>query len=589
MARPRELTPTPPTGFLASAVRLPTATRNSAGRNEGWQGEAWSFWESVGELRAVSVWIGNVMSRARLMAGERQGTQIVPVEDGPAAEAMHDLYGGPQGQAQMLQAFGTHLTVAGEGFLTHLDKDDAWYVLATGKVTQVGRGPNAKLLVDTGSEAGMVEMGKNDLTVRLWTPNPRDPTRADSPVRACLSTLAQIIGYDQHIAAQIQSRLAGQGILFISSEVEFATPPGGDPAMSPADTFMAVLGESMETAKQNPGTASAAVPIVAMVPTEALGKNEHMKFWTDLDAAVVEMRDAAIKRLALGLDVPPEVLLGIGDANHWNAWLSEESAVKAHLEPRLSTISAGLTTGYLRPAIEGLVPNADDWYVIADTASIRLRPNRSQEAIELHDRGELSGEALRRETGFLPEDAPTPQELIQYLLKKVAVGSSTPEQSALALKALGIDLGPVNDARPQGPPDHMRTDTVPALPEHAPPNMDESRPIYTEGLAAAANVLVYRALERAGNRLKNTHPRTMTGEMAPAEIYRHLTGEPDQMLAGAWQCADDVLTPYTDDVRGVVETLDFYVRGLLTSHRPHSAVVLQALLASRPPALTEVT
>ena len=64
-SRPTEPAPTPPPGFLASAVRLPTATRNMAGRAEGWQDEAWAYWESVGELRYVSTWIGNVMSRAR--------------------------------------------------------------------------------------------------------------------------------------------------------------------------------------------------------------------------------------------------------------------------------------------------------------------------------------------------------------------------------------------------------------------------------------------------------------------------------------------------------------------------------------------
>ena len=45
---------------------------------------------------------------------------------------------------------------------------------------------------------------------------------------------------------------------------------------------------------------------------------------------------------------------------------------------------------------------------------------------------------------------------------------------------------------------------------------------------------------------------------------------------------------HTDDAAAVVETLDFYVRGLLSSHRPHSAVVLGALLDSRPIALEVV-
>jgi hypothetical protein len=81
------------------------------------------------------------------------------------------------------------------------------------------------------------------------------------------------------------------------------------------------------------------------------------------------------------------------------------------------------------------------------------------------------------------------------------------------------------------------------------------------------------------------HPRTDTTAMTATDVYRSLSGEADKLVAGAWGCAAEVLAPYTDDVEGVIDTLDFYVRGLLTSHRPHSMVVLGALLDSRPLAI----
>ena len=161
----------------------------------------------------------------------------------------------------------------------------------------------------------------------------------------------------------------------MSTEVQFPVPAGMDPDASQAQIFMALLGESMMTPIANPADPSALVPIVAMVPTDALGKNEHIKFWTDLDKAVIEMRDAAIKRLALGLDIPPEVLLGIADANHWNAWLSEESAVKAHLEPRLAVVAYALTDDLPAPGDRRTrCPTRTNYFVLADTSSIRLRP-----------------------------------------------------------------------------------------------------------------------------------------------------------------------------------------------------------------------
>jgi len=600
MARARSAEPAAPTGFLASAVRLPTASRNQAGRAEEWQANAWSYWESVGELRQVASWTGNVMSRARLTAAHLEGRMLVPLAKGPAADAMEALYGGPQGQSEMLQQLGVHLTVAGECYIVNRAKGDSWNVLASGKVTQQSSG---KMTADFGTEGGRTPLGGDDLVVRIWTPHPKDPTRPDSPVRSTLSTLAQVVSYDAHITAQIRSRLAGAGILFLSNEVQFPVPPGMDPAASQAQIFMALLGDSMMTPIADPGDPSALVPIVAMVPTESLGKNEHIKFWSELDRVVIEMRDAAIKRLALGWDVPPEVLLGVSDSNHWNAWLSEESAVKAHLEPRLSVCSYAVTSAYLRPALQGLVKDPENFYCIADTSSIRLRPNRSAEAIELYDRGELSGMALRRETGFQPEDAPAQEELVRWMLRKIATASAAPEQTEAALKQLGADLGSIfsSDGKPRKPADHMRTDTIPdetdrrEIPSRISSEIrfeDENRIRSTTmgntrrhapgHLRAACDVLVYRVLERAGNRLRNAHPRTDTSAMPPESIYRALAGDPDKLLAGAWDCAPELLAPYTDDVPGVVATLDFYVRGLLSSQREHSAVVLGALLESTP-------
>lgn len=562
-----------------------------AGRAEPWQAKAWACWETVGELRYVSTWIGNVLSRAGLVAAKREGRMLVPLSTGPAAESMEVLYGGPQGQSEMLQALGVHLTVAGDSYVTNRAKDDAWNTLAAGKVTQLPGGGKSepRLQADFGLEGGAQPLAKDDLVIRIWMPHPRDPTRPDSPVRPNLSTLEQIKGYDAHITAQIRSRLAGGGLLFLSSEAEFPVPPGADPNASPAQHFMSLLGEAMMTPIQDPDDPSALVPVVVMVPTESLGKNEHMKFWSDLDDKVVVMREAAIKRLALGMDVPPEVLLGVADATHWNAWLSEESAVKAHLEPRLAAIAYAMTEQYLRPSIKGLVPDEelDDYFVIADTSAIRLRPNRSEEAIELYDRGELSGPALRRETGFQPEDAPDDKALEVWLLRKIATGSTTPEQTQAAFRLLGIDLGSNAGDSQQRAPDDLRVDTVAELPTRNVPDMDESRD-RANTLAAACDVLVYRALERVGNRLRSAHPRTDAARMETTDIYRSMSGNPDALLAGAWTCAPDVLSAYTDDVDGVVQTLDFYVRGLLSTQRPHSSVVLAALLRSQPTALAAI-
>lgn len=594
MARPRPVVEVPvaPKGFVASAVNLPTMDRNVAGASQGWQRQAWTYWETVGELRYPTQWIGNVMSRATLHAAHLEGSQLVIQDSGPAREAMDALFGGLQGHAEMLKAFGVNLSVAGEGYLVYIARGEQWFVVASGKCRQLGRkGSKGAVVVDLGLSSGEVTLTPSDFALRIWTPHPRNSTQADSPTRANLTALGQICGYDAHIQAQLDSRLAGAGILMLPSEIDFQIPAGADPAASQASAFMAVLGQAMMTPIKDRSNPSALVPIVVMAPGEHLDKAQHLKFWSDLDDKVVSMRDAAIKRLALGIDVPPEILLGVADATHWNAWLSEESAIKAHLEPRLTVITHGLTTGYLRPALEE-VPDPHNWFVVADTAPIRLRPNRSQEALELHNRGELSGEALRRETGFLPTDAPVQEELVQWLLRRVATAASSPEASLAALAELGIDLGTVAEASRanRGPADNIRVDTGPRRRDArdegpSPPALAAGA---TDPLLAACEVLVYRALERAGNRLRNTHRLTDTTAMPTHAVYRFFSGDPDHLLEGSWECALDVLSDYAPDPANVIDVLDFYVRGLIGTKREPSRTVLSTLLATRPTPLEAV-
>lgn len=574
MVRQRAPRPTPPNGFVASAVRLPTVKPNEAGRQQGWQAQAWNLYDMVGELNYLSNWIGNVLSRAELHAAKRDGNALVPVLEGPGREAMEALYGGPVGQQQMLKLLGIDTTVSGEGYITARG-DDEWDVLATGRVTQA---PSTKVITaDFGDGRKVAMNGPDDLVIRVWMPHPTDPRQADAPTRANLRTLQQIVGYDDHISAQLTSRLAGAGILVMPSEIQFSAQQESDPEATQANTFMQILAEAMEAAKAAPGTPATFVPIVVTAPGEYIDAIKHLTFWSDLDDKVIAMRESAIHRFAVGMDVPPETLMGNSDSNHWNAWLSEESAIKAHLEPRLGVIVAALTTAYLRPALTGVVPESElaDWFVIADTTNIRVRPNKAADSIELNDRGLINSEAVLRETGFRPEDAMGPDEYTKWLLQRVSQGAVSPELATEALRILGAPINPevVMPDTPQEQPDNTRTDTV------VPPN--PASPPDERPLLAACEVLVYRALERAGNRLRNQHPRTDTQQMPTHRVYTVLaSGDPDHLLEGAWDCADDVLGAYDVDVPEVVGLLDFYTRGLLSQRREPNRNTLGLLMAS---------
>src|SRR3546814_10398947 len=95
------------------------------------------------------------------------------------------------------------------------------------------------------------------------------------------------------------------------------------------------------------------------VPAEYVDKIKHIDFTLKIDEKIIEKRDSAIKRLASQLNVPPEVLLGMSDLNHWNAWISDENNLKVNTAPDAELIAGALTTGYLQPRLRA--SGVEDW------------------------------------------------------------------------------------------------------------------------------------------------------------------------------------------------------------------------------------
>jgi hypothetical protein len=318
-----------------------------------------------------------------------------------------------------------------------------------------------------------------------------------------------------------------------------------------------------------------------VVPDDAVGKIEHKTFWSPLDEHALELRSEAIRRFALGMDLPPEQVLGMssnsgsggGTSNgvsHWGAWQIEESTIKMHVEPLLETVCNALTIGYIRPLVEDTDP-----IVVASTAALRLRPDRSREAMELYDRGSLSEAAMLRENGFGDEDIPDQNERHLWLLRKIASGSATPEQVQAALAVLGVTLPTL--AAPSDTPREARPD--PSLEDHP---LDRTAPSGGTGAAllAASDALVYRALERVGNRLRNHGSKPPGVASYDTHVYVSCRGMTHALLDDAWSCADRVLDGIAEP-EDIVPVLNAYTENLLVTSTEHNRGRLQAWLALR--------
>src|SRR5690606_24874956 len=101
-------------------------------------------------------------------------------------------------------------------------------------------------------------------------------------------------------------------------------------------------------------------------------------------------------------------------------WQIEESAIKTHISSDVEVIVNSLTVGYLHPRLKALGEPTEGVVVWYDTSELSLRPDRSKNAVDLYDRLEINGTALRRETGLNESDRPSRDELREMALLKLA-------------------------------------------------------------------------------------------------------------------------------------------------------------------------
>ena len=320
--------------LAAAARRLtgkPDITKVSrSGR--GWQSQAWDFFDIIGEFRYGADWVGNMLSKATLYVA-RDGVALPEGDTTAAASYATSLFGGPESQGEMLRQLGVHTTVAGEAFIvgttTKADGDRGLVVAATELTARSGNWYASGKKIETDGEP---------YVLRLWRPHPRKFTEATSPARAVLAILSEIDQLTKFIFAQIDSRLAGAGLLLLPSEITMpaaltakaqeSAPDGMQ--LSAADVFTAALQEAMVESLTDRESASAVVPVVGTIPGQYISDVKHITFWSELQEQAKTLRDEAIRRLALGMDLPPEVVTGTADVNHWTAWQVDESAIKAH-------------------------------------------------------------------------------------------------------------------------------------------------------------------------------------------------------------------------------------------------------------------
>jgi hypothetical protein len=565
--RPKNVEQT--TKSLVASARRYTGKSPVMLPSKDWQERAYHHYRNSGIARFAARYFGHAMSRSVLFVADSEGKRR---ESGGTVDDLNALFSGKRGQAEILESAGVHLIVAGECYLVgrSTPAGDEWGIYSIKEVTGDSTGWRIRN-PETGVDIALEE---DDTVIRIWIRDPLSQWEADSPFRSLLTVLDETEWLSRYIRTQAIARLTGAGILVLPDGMTFPPPPpinGKEQKFAnDADAFMLTLGEDMLEPIKDPSSPAAHVPLVISVPPESIGDIKHLTFWTDLDENAREMRRDAITQFALGMDLPPEMVLGMssndgtggGNSNgisHWGAWQLEEQSIKLHIEPMLEVLTQAIQTKYL----DNLSEDGD--YLLFDTSALRLRPDRSKEAMELYEKGEVKAETLRAENGFDETDAPDETERRNWTLRKVATGSPSPEQVGGALRLLGIDLlvqytgneSPGGEA-PQ-PPSLEDHPTRPRTPEES-----VLLPLYES--------LVLRALERAGNRLRNMHETKTPGAAFEAHTILSANGSKAKCLEDAWSTAPVVLSGLADEdrVEDIITALNGYCAALMANREPHT-------------------
>lgn len=440
---------------------------------ERWQDEVWRFHDTLGEFNFGVGWQASMLSRVRLRAARLQPDTDEPeiVTKGTAADLMMRMSGGVGGQSQLLKRLSVQLSLPGEGYLVGetRGKTEQWQVRSVDEIrSQSGTYQVMdEKSVTTGQE--WRDLAPDHHVVRVWRSHDRYYHLADSPARSAREVMRELELINRKISAEYLSRLASAGIVAFPDELNF---PVRDEFAGEPNPLMAEWVEIAASAIKNPGTASAVIPIPLTGPADVIDKIRHIDFTLKIDEKTIERRDSAIRRLATKLDIPAEVLLGMGQSNHWSAWQIDEGALKAHIAPMAELICDSLTRGYLQPRLEASREDPTGWVVWYDMSELALRPDRSANAVLAYDRAELSGASLRREMGFDEDDAPQPEDLeaigLKMLLRTVPNAAPAALDKLVGRKVLDVDAGSPEATGGAEPP--------PARDEEPPPTGEQTGP-----------------------------------------------------------------------------------------------------------------
>lgn len=471
-------------------------TSYSKRQSESWQRRALEYYGTIGEVRYASQFYARMLSRIRIYPALLQPSgETDPITSGAPLDLLNRIQDPGGGRSQLQGSYGRLMFVTGEGVLFGSrvgTEEERWRFLW---LEEVKEEDGVVYRVDKAGQK--IEVG---VAYRMWRPSPKHSDEADAPIQSVQEVCEELILLTKSVTATALSRITN-GLLLMPQEISPgpAEPIGDeDPENNP---FIADVVESYVAQIEDPGSAEARMPPIVEGPHEYLDGIRWMQLHDPTnDYMERDLRTEAIKRLALGLDFPPEVLLGMTDANHWTAKQVVHDMWRSHGAPIADQFCDDLSEAYLRPALREA--GYEDWTRVVvdyDDADVVVAPDRSDDADKAIQNGQINDDGYLELKGFPVSYKPDEEEKQLWIAMQMKDPRLLPKKyvpegvsfDSPAPDTPGPDAAPQNPANPEdGPPEPT-------------PGRNGSRPETASAkIMGAAELSLMRCREIAGARLR---------------------------------------------------------------------------------------
>lgn len=391
---------------------------------QNWQKAAFDIYDAEGHLFYATNYVGSALSRIRLVGatkpkthGQLEEPQVL--KEGPVADAIAAIASPIGGQSGFLRQIGRNIFLTGESWIIA-----STVTLPDGSVDTNWDAVSVEELVAEGGQhmrrslpgAQAQPLPKGALTFRIWKEHPRYSQLADSGTRSCIELLEKIIILNRAEKAVARSQLAGSGILALPQEL---VPPawqnqGSEANPMESNPLWQALAESMTAPLTDESAPSSVVPLLLVGPGEVIKNMKYEPLNRRFDSASAQASiKMAIEQIANTLELPKEILLGVGEATHWTAWAIREDVFQAHLQPLIELVCAGLTKTFLKQALSKFsdaelkragIDNRDDVIVWYDASQLVIQPDRADKISAAHDRFVVTDDAYAKSLDIPEED-----------------------------------------------------------------------------------------------------------------------------------------------------------------------------------------